>query len=126
MTARAYAHPAPEYSPVRYRRMGIVQQGEALRCLEGHRIRDPLILDHGGVRCTHKARDGTADCGMLLYIVGGTIHSPHGRPIYVVAEVTAQELQHMTRERMDWHAALTYLGVYVGGETRSENDRKPN
>ena len=93
------------------RRMAIVPADETLRCPDGHRFRDPLVWDHGVLRCTQRTRDGTPCCNKTVYLVGGGLMSVQGEPFYVLAEVSNDEVAEMRRRRMRLPECIRFLGL---------------
>lgn len=96
-----------------YRRVWAALSTSRITCLptpEGHRIKDPLVWEHGGLRCRHRFGNGT-ECGRLVYLVGGGLVTPNGSPLVMLAEVTPAELHEMASAKMDYERALDFLGV---------------
>lgn len=81
----------------------------------GHRIKDPLTWEHGCLRCHQKAERGGAECGRLVYLVGGGLVTPRGESLVLLTEVTAADMLAMKRARMDYDAALDFLGIQFRG-----------
>ncbi len=101
-----------------WRRMWLATHDDALTCSEGHRLKDPLVWVHGCIRCTHRWR-GNEECGRLVYLLGGGMITPDGKPLTLLAEVTAREMAHMRHERMDHAKVLLFLGIRVGARDAS-------
>jgi hypothetical protein len=96
------------------RRVWIAKAGIPLRCSpdrDGHRLADPLVWDHGCIRCTQKLKSGTGECGRLIYLLGGGIQNLRGEPVFMLTYVTPEEMRAMRDKRMDWEQAVTYLGI---------------
>lgn len=93
------------------RRFRFFRAGETLKCPNGHRYKDPLVWQSGGLRCNHEGANGRHDCGATVLLIGGGFADSSGHPITMLIEVTPQELHAMSLGRMDVDAMLHYLGV---------------
>jgi hypothetical protein len=82
---------------------------------DGHRIRDPLVWEHGCLRCKHQPHKEKPPCGRLVYLVGGGLVTPHGKPLVLLASVTAEEMAVMFESRMDYKGSLDFLGIRFPG-----------
>ncbi len=114
MTLAAALTPDDDDKP---RRIAIVLPGGTLRCPAGHRFHDPLLWEFGGLRCTHKGRNGIEDCGKLVILLGGGLTTPTGDPMFVLAEVSEPEMTAMRKGRMNWHQMISFLGLEFLEET---------
>lgn len=105
-----------EFTP---RRVWVARARDQITCLpdprEGHRIKDPLVWDHGCLRCTHKIGRGEAMCGRLVYLVGGGLVAPSGDSLVLLAEVTTSEMNVMRDRRLNYDSALEFLGIRFPG-----------
>jgi hypothetical protein len=111
-------HVAGEIRVVSWRRVWVARASHAITCLptpDGHQIRDPLVWEHGCLRCKHKVSRGGAECGRLVYLVGGGLVNPRGDSIVMLAEVSVADMREMQRARMDYDAALEFLGIRFPG-----------
>ena len=116
-------HVAGEITVRSWRRVWVAKEGSPLYCPNGHVIRDPLVWEHGCLRCTSKIqprRTGPVhargvECGALVYMVGGGLVNPRGQPLIVLTEVSVKEMQHMTRAKLDHDRALAFLGILFPG-----------
>lgn len=96
-----------------WRRVWLAESMHTLHCPDGHRLADPLILDHGCIRCTHKAAKRSvdkSDCGKLVYVLGG-FTTISGSPLVMCAEVTPSDMREMAAKRMDVQAVIRFLGI---------------
>lgn len=100
-----------EIRVVQHRRVWLATAMDALSCPDGHRLKDPLIWEHGCLRCKHRATARGAECGKLVYLLGGGLVTLHGDPLIVLAEVTPTEMRMMATARMDYGQAIAYLGI---------------
>lgn len=112
-------HVADEIRVVSWRRVWVASSKDEIRCLpdpaEGHRIKDPLVWEHGCLRCQHKVGRGDAMCGRLVYLVGGGLVNPRGESLVILAEITTAEVRAMEKAKMDYDAALRFLGIRFPG-----------
>lgn len=116
-------HVAGEVRVQSWRRVWVARSTDAIMCHPdpaiGHRIKDPLIWEHGCLRCRHRVEHGPgasrAECGRLVYLIGGGLVNPRGEPIVILAEVAPVDMQEMMRAKMDYERALAFLGIKFPG-----------
>lgn len=113
-------HVAGELRVTSHRRVWIATSNDEIWCLPekppfAHRIKDPLVWEHGCLRCTHKIGRGEAMCGRLVYLVGGGLVNPRGEPLIVLVAVTTADARTMDHAKMDYAAALKFLGIWFPG-----------
>jgi hypothetical protein len=112
-------HVAGEIRVVAPRRVWVARSRGEIWCLpdprEGHRIKDPLVWEHGCLRCTYKVGRGDAMCGRLVYLVGGGLVNPRGESLVILAEVSPADWLAMDKAKMDHDAALKFLGIRFPG-----------
>ena len=93
------------------RSVRIQTKASPLRCPVGHKLKDPIVWNEGGLRCNHKSpRTGWDDCGRLVLVIGGPF-SYKGKPMSLIIEVSGHEMQEMKRKRMTIDEMLAYLDV---------------
>ncbi|HTE46634.1 MAG TPA: hypothetical protein VK636_15380 [Gemmatimonadaceae bacterium] len=96
------------------RRVWVASAMTSITCLpsvDGHHIKDPLVWEHGCLRCKHIVVRGGNECGRLVYLVGGGLVNPRGDPLVILASVVVSEMRQMAEAKMDYAAALEYLGI---------------
>jgi len=109
-------HVAGEVRVQSWRRVWVATGAGPLTCPEGHRFKDTdLVWQEGCLRCKHKAERGDAECGKLVYLLGGGLVNPRGQPLVILAEISAGEMRTMASERMDHDRALEFLGIRFPG-----------
>jgi hypothetical protein len=113
-------HVAGEVRVHSWRRVWVVTGAGPLTCspdpAAAHRFHDTdLVWEHGCLRCKHKVTRGGAECGRLIYLVGGGLVNPQGRSLIILCEVAAAEMRHMHEARLGHDAALEYLGIRLPG-----------
>lgn len=96
------------------RRVWFATADDTLRCgpfADDHRLEDPLVWNDGALRCRKRDAKSVAECGRLVYIIGGDLRTTDGKPMWALVHVTSEELRIMREQRMDWRAAVAYLGI---------------
>lgn len=76
-----------------------------------HRLGDHLVWTDGCLRCDHRGSNGAEDCNRLIYLLGGGLVTPRNAPIYILTQVTVEEMRYMKCNRLDWEAVVSYLGI---------------
>lgn len=105
-------HIAGEIRVTSWRRIRIGKATGKLTCPDGHVLRDTdLVWEHGCLRCKYRRVSGGPECSKLVYLLGGGLVNPQGQPLIILAEVTVQEMDTMTREKMDYERVLRFLGI---------------
>jgi hypothetical protein len=97
--------------PYSTRRVRLCAAGDTLTCPNGHAIKDPLVWESGALRCAKREHPDAAPCNALSYLLGGGLSAPDGRPVFLLAEVTGQEMHAMRQGRMGWIEAVEFLGL---------------
>lgn len=96
-----------------HRRAWFVSASNALRCVREHRIPEdkvtPLILEHGGVRCSARMNfhpgDRPTECGAFMWV----LQMPGGWRF--VAEVTIDELKRAGELHLNIDQMFEFLGL---------------
>lgn len=77
-----------------------------------HRIKDPLILGSGLLRCRHQGTEGTGQCNRIVLIIGGKFATIRGQTLVLVTRVTPRELVEMKRLKLEeWPDVAKFLGL---------------
>lgn len=103
----------------RHRPMGWTDR-RALRCPQGHHIKeDAILLTDGVIRCPWRGPQASGTCGALLYVLA--VVPPRGTAnaegLYFVAAVTWAEVKRLRDEPMAVLDALELLGATWNGDT---------
>lgn len=84
-----------------------------LYCPAGHRIPWEWSFHEGGFpRCQHREKNGGRnDCNARLFVSFFPRINPDAKPMMLVAEISYEEIQHVTQSGMDVPAIVSYLGL---------------
>lgn len=83
-----------------------------LHCPHGHVIKwENAFLEAGYPRCKERSGAGHSICNARLFVVIYPRVNPLASPMVFVAEISYQEIMHVTKLGMDVPAIMSYLGV---------------
>jgi hypothetical protein len=77
-----------------------------------------LFHEAGYPRCVHQDPNGGAVCNAQLFVQFFPRLNPRAHPMMFVAEISYEEIVHITKAGMDVPAIMAYLGVTWKPERR--------
>lgn len=96
-----------------WRRVWLATSMGTLKCADGHHLKDPIVFDHGCIRCRGGLKQaGGARCDKLTYIIAG-LRGLRGEHLVLCADVEPREMRHMAEAHMRLEDVIAYLGVLL-------------